>query len=924
MTRLQDLAASGQSIWIDYIRRSFTRNGDLQRLIDDGVAGVTSNPAIFEKAIGASSDYDDDLAALVQSGASIDTIYEDLALKDIAEAADLFLPIFERTHGYDGFVSIEVSPSLAHDTEGTIAEAQRLWNTLKRPNIMIKVPATPAGVPAIEELIADGINVNVTLIFSTAQYEPVAMAYITGLERRAAGGARVDRVASVASFFVSRVDSAVDKELAAKGRADLQGKAAIANAMVAYDRFRALFSGPRWEKLAGAGARVQRPLWASTGTKNPAYSDVLYVDTLVARDTVNTLPPATLDAYQDHGATAPSLVDGIEGAKATITELSSLGIDVDVAVASTLQVDGVKLFADAFDALSASIATKRMRLLAGFTADDIHAGVSSAAVSAAIKDLDANDVVQRVWNIDHTVFGPSPEEIANRLGWLRVMNEVLADAGQIEAFAEAVRQAGYTKALLLGMGGSSLAPEVFRRTFGVKPGYLDLEIVDTTSPDAIAALAARINPATTLFIVSTKSGGTVETFSFLKYFYNFVSESLPNDRAGDHFIAITDAGSGLATLADDLHFRATFTANPDIGGRYSALSHFGMVPAALMGVDIRELLGRASRLSAATDEPSPTQTSSPAVLGAALAEFAKAGRDKLTFLLAPSISSWGDWVEQLVAESTGKNGLGILPVIGPSHVEPAGYGNDRVFVSISLAGGEPAADTAALEAAGHPVISITVADDYDLGALCFAWEFATAIACHRLGINPFDQPNVESAKIVAREMMARFEADGVLPQVPPSVVEDGLSIAADPAVAGLGDALATLAAPSPAYVAIQAYLPPTDQTTAALAAIRAALERNGAAVTVGYGPRFLHSTGQLHKGDGGNGRFLQLTATPATDLPIPVEAGKPESNITFGTLIAAQALGDRQALLDAGRTVIRIDLGSDIFGGLTAIRAALE
>jgi transaldolase len=362
MTTLHGIQQLGQSIWYDNMRRSMLDNGELVHLIEQGVTGITSNPTIFEKAIVGSTDYDDELRELVQDTSAGD-IYEILALADIRRAADLLRPVYDRTGGTDGYVSLEVSPTLARDTEGTVAEAQRLFTALDRPNVMIKIPGTPEGIPAIARSIGAGLNINVTLLFSLGQYEAVIDAYMDGLERLAASGGDVGSIASVASFFVSRVDTLVDKELEQHGNSDLQGTIAVANAKLAYARFKELFSGERWQKLAQQGARVQRPLWASTGTKNPAYSDTLYVDTLIGEHTVNTMPPATLNATLDHGTPALTLESGIEEARSQVARLRDLNIDLD-AITQQLQDDGVAAFAKSFESLISGIAEKRERLLA--------------------------------------------------------------------------------------------------------------------------------------------------------------------------------------------------------------------------------------------------------------------------------------------------------------------------------------------------------------------------------------------------------------------------------------------------------------------------------------------------------------------------------------------------------------------------------
>jgi transaldolase/glucose-6-phosphate isomerase len=763
MTKLHDLTDLGQSVWFDYIRRSFITSGELQALIDQGVRGVTSNPTIFEKAIAGSTDYDADLGRLVDVGKSVEEIYEALALDDIAQAADLMRPVYDGADGADGYVSLEVSPTLANDTGGTVADARRLFAALGRSNVMIKVPATPAGIPAIETLIGEGINVNVTLIFSLVQYQAVAEAYIAGLEKLVAAGGDVSRVDSVASFFVSRVDTAVERALEEIGETELRGKIAIANAKLAYAYFQEVFGGPRWDKLAAQGARVQRPLWASTGTKNPHYPDTLYVDGLIGPHTVNTVPPATLQAFLDHGAAAPTLETGVDEARADLVRLDELGIDL-FAITQKLQDDGVASFAKSFESLMASIAEKRDRLLAEWELQSVSLGSYQGAVDAALDEMVENSIIARIWAHDHTVWKPEPAEITNRLGWLHIAEAMSEDVPRLEAFVADVRAAGYTHALLLGMGGSSLAPEVFRKTFGVAPGHLDLSVLDSTDPGAVLAHEQRLDLTRTLFVVSTKSGGTVETLSFFKYFYNRVAEAVGADGAGEHFIAITDPGSKLADLAERYNFRAAFLNDTNIGGRYSALSYFGLVPAALVGVDVPRLLDDAMSMACAAESCVAARDNPAAVLGATLGELARAGRDKVTFITSSEIASFGDWVEQLIAESTGKEGKGILPVVGEPVGSPDVYGDDRVFVYLRLEeDGTNDSAVQALEDAGHPVVRLRLRDLYDLGGQFFLWEMATAVASHRLAINPFDQPNVEAAKVLGRRMVAEYTDTGALP-----------------------------------------------------------------------------------------------------------------------------------------------------------------
>ena len=486
------------------------------------------------------------------------------------------------------------------------------------------------------------------------------------------------------------------------------------------------------------------------------------------------------------------------------------------------------------------------------------------------------------------------------------------------------RAGGCTHALLLGMGGSSLAPEVFRKLFGVRSGFLDLSVLDTTDPAAVCSHAERLEPARTIFIPATKSGGTVETLSLLKYFYNRTRDGVGGDNAGQHFIAITDPGSGLADLATDLHFRHTFLNDSEIGGRYSALSLFGMVPAHLIGIDTARLLDRARTTA---DECRGRGANSGLDLGAAMACAAIAGRDKLSFLTDAALSPIGAWIEQLIAESTGKEGKGILPINVESPGSVGDYGADRLFAYLRR-DGELDELVEQLCRTGHPVLRLDIGDDYDIGGEFFRWEMATVIASHCLGINPFDQPNVEAAKVLALTLTEAYIRDGELPQEEAIWSDGGLSCYGDVAGDGLSDILRALIAgvdESPSYFSIHAYLTPGDDIDDAVAAIRAAVrKRTGIATTTGYGPRFLHSTGQLHKGDGGKGCFLQLTCDDAVDVQIPDAPGDSAAAISFSVLKTAQASGDFQALQTAGRRVVRVHLGSDVLSGLERISSALS
>jgi transaldolase / glucose-6-phosphate isomerase len=929
MTILHDLALQGQSIWLDYIRRGFLDSGEMNELVEKGLRGVTSNPAIFQKAITSSTDYDAVIERLVEEGAVVADIYEHIAIQDIRRCADILRPVNERTDGYDGYVSLEVNPNLAYDTEGTVMEARRLFSMVDRPNVMIKVPATPQGIPAIETLISEGININVTLMFSLAHYEATANAYISGLEKLAAAHVPYNRVASVASFFISRVDTAVDKRLAALDRSDLKGKTAIANAKLAYARFQQMFSGPRWDRLAANGARVQRPLWGSTSTKDPSLLDTLYVDELIGPDTVNTLPLETLTAVLDHGSTARTVDQNVDEAMAHLEQVAALGINLDE-ITEQLQTDGVKSFADAFDVLMQSITDKAAKF-AGGSQNSLKEHTSfflsnyQSTVDAALAAMDEEQVVARIWAHSHTVWHPEPEEITNRLGWLRIAEKMRRDRGCIEALAQDLQNEGYTHAVVLGMGGSSLAPEVFGKLF--RKSRIQLSVLDSTHPDAVRDLANAVDLARTLFIVSSKSGTTTETLSFFKYFYNRLLELVGEEEVGSHFIAITDPGSKLLTMADAYGFRAGYVNDPNIGGRYSALSHFGLVPACLTGVDLSRLLRRGVE-AMNNCGPHVTASRNPgAQIGVIMGELAKAGRDKLTILASPQAAPFADWLEQLVAESTGKSGTGIVPVVGEKLGAPDAYAGDRLFVHLQWSNDD--SDNEAIQVlanAGHPLIRVQFRDVYDLGAHFFLWEFAIAVAGASLGIHPFDQPDVESAKNQARKMMDQFMDTGKLPEIEATLEADGMVVYGEVTASSAPEALQEFLNRGNAgdYISIHAYINPSQEAESVLRGMQTHLrDRYKVATTLGFGPRFLHSSGQLHKGDAGNGLFVQFVDTPESQLEIPDEAGKEQASVPFSVLIDSQSLGDRQALLDEGRRVLRIHLGSQPVQNLKKLTQAV-
>jgi glucose-6-phosphate isomerase len=620
----------------------------------------------------------------------------------------------------------------------------------------------------------------------------------------------------------------------------------------------------------------------------------------------------------DHGTPAVTVTKDIDLAKNHLTALGELGIDLDQ-VTEDLQREGVEKFVTPFSSLMNTIASKVEDLGAERVSFEAHLGDYQEKVDRALDLLNSQNIMRRIWAHDYSVWAKEPDEISNRLGWLHSPEVMVDNLDRIQALVDTVRQGDskgqhYSDVLLLGMGGSSLAPEVFSNIFAADGRGLRLRVLDSTDPGAVLAASEGLDPARTLFIVSTKSGGTVETLSFFKHFYNWTAAGLGREVAGGHFVAITDPGSKLAQLAEQYNFRATFLNDPNIGGRYAALSYFGLVPAALVGVDLDRLLDRAQTMACNNDScNSPVDGDNlGAQLGAIMGALARDGRDKVTLVPSPALANFGDWVEQLIAESTGKLGVGIVPVVGESVGPPEVYGHDRLFVNLRLEGDYTNDKAmAALVEAGHPLVTIHLKDRYDLGGQFFLWEMATAVAGHILGIHPFDQPNVEAAKILAQEMVAAYQEEGWLPagETSPSeasMLTDFLE-GANP-----GD-----------YIAIQAYVQPTDEVRSVLQAFRIRLrDKTRLATTLGFGPRFLHSTGQLHKGDGGNGLFIQFTSGAAQDVPVPNEAGSSASSISFGLLKEAQSLGDAQALEDAGRRLIRFRLEGDVAGILVNLLPA--
>ncbi len=904
-----DLFEAGQSPWLDFISREILNSGELRNLIEEkGLKGVTSNPSIFEKAMSqADGGYDADIKRLSAKGLSAFKIYDTLAIADIQRACDLFLPVFEETQGQHGFVSLEVEPGLARKTEETLKEARRLFKAVNRPNVMIKIPATAEGIPAIEAAISEGINVNITLMFTLRHYQEVAFAYIRGLKKLRAKKGDLKKVHSVASVFVSRIDTLVDKKLEALAQGDreileLRGKAAVANSKLIYQEFLRIFESYEFESLKMAGANVQPVLWGSTSTKNPTYCDLIYVQPLVGRYTVNTMPQNTLEALLDHGRVRPGTVEeGVEEARRLTGKLKALGLDL-AEIGEKLQKDGVQQFADAFDGLLKVIELKKMqtalstRASYGSFSYSVPAGVEQAFWQKAA-ELQKKNFLPRLLQKDASIWKNDPAHkavIDNRLGWLRAHEWICGKLHEIDSLASEVKKEGVRNLVLLGMGGSSLAPEVMSLICGGKSaGAPAFYMLDTTDPDSILKVEKKISLKSTLFIVASKSGGTVETASQYRYFYDRVAKAYGSqgsaEEIGRHFVAITDSGSGLQKNAEEKKFRKIFINPTDIGGRYSALSFFGLVPAALIGINIRAILKSANDLFTAFANERDLHRNPAVAPGILMAVLAKAGMDKLTLAGDPKLGSFGAWLEQLIAESTGKEGKGVIPVDTEILSNPETYGKDRAFLFLGSA-----PELQGFKKSGLPVLKMDWPVPSSIGAEFLRWEIATAVAGAVLGINPFDEPNVKESKDATARFLEQLKKTGKL-----------TAAASAPEKANLKGFLEKL--PQKGYIVLLPYTERSAAVQKAFDKIRSVTaEKLQCPVLLGFGPRYLHSIGQLYKGGPKTGIFIEFFNSSKADRKVPGEF------YTFAELKKAQALGDRKALENKGLPVLCVDLGSNI------------
>ncbi|MEO6901688.1 MAG: bifunctional transaldolase/phosoglucose isomerase [Bacteroidia bacterium] len=938
MNALIDLLEYGQSYWLDNLTRKKITSGEIaKRINQEGLRGITSNPSIFNKAISKSSDYDTQIAELVAVDKNATEIYEALTIKDVQDACDLLKPVFDESKGVDGFVSLEVSPYLARDTEGTIKEARRLHKAVGKENCLIKVPGTIEGIPAIEQLLYEGISINVTLIFSVHNYGEIAKAYLRAMQQRSNEGLPLKHIISVASVFVSRIDVLTDQLLAQHITSfkenstlsmptTLEGKAGVATAKLCYQRFEEIFKGEKWEKLKLKGAHYQRPLWASTSNKDPLFGDLRYVEPLIGNNTINTLPDETIKLFAEKGVLkANAIKEGLTEANMVFDDLQKKGIDIDQ-VTLQLENEGINKFTDAYNELITNLATKRMSMLnEKISSQEIIAATLKDVLVETYKALDEKQISKLLFEKDPYLWHKDTEqlkEIRHRLGWLTLPEEAEQKTKSIKNFALTVKGEGYTHAVLLGMGGSSLCSEVAKEAFGTAKEYMELHVLDNTSPEAILEVQKKINFEKTLFVVASKSGSTEETISFFHYFYDQL-KNINSKNPGDHFIAITDHGTPLVKLGEEYHFRKIFLNDPDLGGRYSVLSDFGLVPMALMGIDITAFLLSAYQMEISCKDV-PAVANPGISLGALLGVCENHGRDKITFVLSSSIKSFGYWVEQLLAESTGKEGKGLIPINGELLGDPTVYGNDRLFVHLFLKEDntkEEVEKLNALEKAGHPVVRIKLNDKLALGAEYYRWEIAAAIAGLVIGINPFNQPNVEESKKNTSNLLTKWEKNGKFNYSKLLVEDDLIKVyggkrgvellnSQKNSVTEVLTGFLHEVNPND-YIALLPYFMLTDSRKKMLQNWRQQLRDNlKVATTLLEGPRYLHSTGQLHKGGPNTGLFLLIVADETTPLTIPGE------KFGFDILHQAQPLGDFQSLDEKGRRILLINIGKDIEAGL--------
>lgn len=930
------LRSHGQGLWLNYLRRGLATSGELERLIATyGVSGVSLDVDVFCDVVSHGREYDSSLTGLLHQGDDAATIVDQLIAEDVAGTCEILKPLYERTGGDDGWVAVDVPAMVATRPDEVVRWWRRLRQAAGADNVMLKLSASATGIAAAEELLALGGSVYLTHVFSPAQAQVVGECQLRGLARCVAAGQDLAPIRCVAGVNLVRLDVAIDEILRAAVEErpwqrdlleSLIGRVAITVARQVWADIQQFAEGDRFRGLKARGARPMTLAWEGTRTSDPARRDVEYMEELIGPHSIVVVGLSMLAAFRDHGVAVPRL--GLRGpdSREILDDLEVAKVELEH-LADDLRHAADTHVGDRFAGLCS--------VLEGYREADRRPAADGASYRLGVLGEDVAErllavdprLVVRLWESDASLWAATPEDqetVRNRLGWLH-LPEAMSDASLPVKTQAQVSAADSVPTVLLGMGGSSLGADTCRIAYEVA----NFSVLDSTVPRSIANIAAVEGIGEAVFVVASKSGSTVETEALARYFHSIVEAT--GRAAGESFIAVTDPGTPLHERARQLAYRRVWLGPPDVGGRYSVLSHFGVVPMSLMGIDFGVMLRRAARL-AALSGPEVAPPDNPAVqLGVILAAAVAAGRDKITFVSNERLMGFGDWAEQLIAESLGKQGVGLVPISREPLRSAAEYGSDRLFVNMGFATDDVDSPRhkllAELRESGCPSIDIELADPHDLGREFMRWELAVAVAGAFLGLNPFDEPDVRGAKRRTSELLAAFERDGTLEESKPSFRDDEVAVFAVPGSFDEGTSPTTLAgwvgghlgqARIPDYVAIQAFLACDPETSKALEVLRTLLgERLGVATTCGWGPRFLHSTGQLHKGGPDTGLFLQLTAVDIEDISVP---GKPYS---FGVLARAQALGDFQALREASRRVMRIDLVGSVDRGLQMLLEAV-
>ena len=780
MDPIQSVHSLGQSLWLDIIRRDSLDSGELADRVAAGeLRGATSNLTILESAILSSDSYSVDLRRLAQAGWTAEKIFNQLAVDDIRAAADAFLPLFEQTNGGDGFVSIDVNPEFADDTNRTIEEAKRLWDAVNRPNAMIKIPATLAGLPAIESSIRAGINVNATLIFSLGRYIEVMEAYMIGLEGRLEAGGSLDYVTSVASFFVSPIDIALDEQLRevfqrceAEGEraSSLLGKVAIANSKLAYAQFVATFQGERFQKLATRGARVQRPLWASTSMKNPEYPDTYYVDNLIGPDTVNALSEASLKAFKDHGTPELTLPENISTARSQLQALDDLGISLDAA-AEQLEVQGVSESAISYRSILGTIEEK-----AGAFQKEIAA--LEPKMRETLAEVELDDVGKRLWQQDVTLWVERDREkarVRRWLGWLSEPARASTETAELTRFAEALDPA-ITTFVLIGSGGGTITAEMLARILA-PPNGIDLHTISTANPDDIRTIKRKIAPEATFYLLVDSSSGDGIEEHLLSTFWEQALRKL-EEQTGDHFVVITKDGSKLHHWAVEKGIQKIIEADKQDDFWLSPFNWTSLLPAAQAGADIQSFVQGGVGMTRACGPLVDVAQNPGLFLSSVLAAAFRSGRDKVTLFADPPLEPILKWIEGLLAAGRGKEESGFIPIWD----EPPGsgivYGDDRLFVYLRSSGALDRRLAGWIRADIPVLVLETSTNPEAIGEMLVQWQIGAAIAQHLLSVNPTDLDARHRTRAELQHILHRLERKGALPQADPLWQGDGVQLRA--------------------------------------------------------------------------------------------------------------------------------------------------